>query len=903
MDGAFASFGHYRLIPAERLLQRDGRPVVLGSRALDLLIALVERAGEVLSQRELMARAWPNLTVEEANLRVTIVGLRKALGEGRDGARYIANVPGRGYCFVAPVARTQDRPGPAAAPAPRPCKAATLPPALGRMVGREDTVAALRSLLFERRFVSIIGPGGIGKSTVAVSVAHALLEAFDGAVVFVDLAALTDPALVPATLASALGVATRAQDPTSDLLAHLRDRRTLVVLDSCEHVIEAVADLAERLHAGAAQTHLLATSREALRAEGETLHLLQPLVMPADTAELTAAQALASPAVQLFMQCALASGHGAELTDQDAPLAAEICRRLDGIALAIELAGSRVGAYGLQGTANLLSNRFRLLWQGRRSALPRHQTLQAMLDWSYNLLSERDRRVLDGLSVFVGTFTLDAAQAVAADAALDAEEVALAIASLVDKSLVAVLGREGATRYRLLDTTRSFARAKLERSGEADLVARRHALFHAEVAQRAAHDAEDVATDMGDIRAALEWSFSPAGDAALGARLAAGRAPLLLRLSLLHECHRWCEQGLASLAESDRGSPAELALQEALAVSAMLTRGNGPEVRDAIERGLALAQGLGDMERQFNLLAGLHIFMTRIGDVGGAVSVARHGLVAAREIGSADAVVVAEWMLGCAYHLAGDQVGALRHSEVGFRQAAGARPGAFDVFHCDYRIRALLVLARTLWLRGFPERAARIEQQAMAEAEIRRHPVDLSIAMIYTTTLLLWRRDLDEAAARIGRLLAHAARHGLLPYRAVGQALEGELAVARGDPATGVELLRGAIGALQAERHHVLSTSFHRALAEGLMRCGGMEEAAETIGAALSRAQDRGESFELPELLRLRGEIWLRSAQPDAEAAGQAFQEALRVAQHQSALALELRAAISLARFWVGSGR
>ena len=401
-DGA-ATFGPYRLVSAERLLQRDGLPVALGSRALDLLIALIEHAGEVLSQRELMARAWPNLTVEEGNLRVTIAGLRKALGEGQDGARYIANVPGRGYCFVAPVDRVVDRPGtPALAAASRRSVAAGLPPALGRMVGRGETVAELFSLLAARRFVSIVGPGGMGKTTVAVAVAHALLESFDGAIVFVDLAALTDPALVPATLATALGVATRAPDPVPGLLAHLGDQRTLIVLDNCEHVIEAAADVAERIYAGAPRTHLLVTSREALRAEGETLHLLQPLAMPAETAELTAAQALASPAVELFMQRALASGHGAALTDRDAPLVAEICRRLDGIALAIELAGSRVGAYGLEGTAKLLNNRFKLLWQGRRSALPRHQTLHAMLDWSYNLLSARDRRALDRLSVFVG---------------------------------------------------------------------------------------------------------------------------------------------------------------------------------------------------------------------------------------------------------------------------------------------------------------------------------------------------------------------------------------------------------------------------------------------------------------------------------------------------------------------
>ena len=434
-------------------------------------------------------------------------------------------------------------------------------------------------------------------------------------------------------------------------------------------------------------------------------------------------------------------------------------------------------------------------------------------------------------------------------------------------------------------------------------VARAHALFYAEAAHQPARDASDAAADVGNIRAALEWSFSPAGDPALGARLAAGWAPLLLRLSLLQECHRWCEQGLAALAVGDRGGLAELVLQEALAVSAMFTRGNGPEVRDAIERGLALAEGLGERRRELNLLAGLHIFETRIGDFGAAVSVARRSIAVAQAIGSAHAAALSEWMLGCAYHLAGDQAGALRHSEEGFRRAAEASESAFDAFNFDHRIRALMVLCRTLWLRGFPERGARIAQQAMAEAERRRQPVDLCIAMIYTTTLLLWRGDLDQAEERIGRLLAHAARRGLLPYHAVGRALEGELAIARGDPATGVERLRGAIAVLRAERHHVLITSFSRALAEGLMRCGETEEAAETIDAALSRAKGRGESFDLPELLRVKGEIGLRLTPPNLKAAEDALRQSLHVAETQSALALRLRAAIPLARLWAGSGR
>src|SRR5258707_9924366 len=386
-----ASFGPFRLFAAERLLEKADEPLQLGGRALDILIALVERAGEVVTRKELISRVWPDVTVEEANLRVHIAGLRKVLGDGSGGARYVANVPGRGYCFVAHVTLSAShRSFPPTQPAVID-RLRKLPARLTRMFGRDDTVRALSAQLMRRRFVSIVGPGGMGKTTVAISIAHALMDDFEGAVFFIDLGALTDPGLVPTAVASALGFMVQAQDPFLSLLAFLGDRRVLLVLDSCEHVIDAAAALAEPVVSEAPQAHILTTSREALRVEGEHVPLLYPLDGPLNDVGLTAAEALTFPAVQLFMERAAASGDRSELSDADAPIVAGICRRLDGIALAIELAASRVSSHGIRGTAELLDNRFKLLWQGRRTALPRHQTLNAMLDWSYNLLQERDK--------------------------------------------------------------------------------------------------------------------------------------------------------------------------------------------------------------------------------------------------------------------------------------------------------------------------------------------------------------------------------------------------------------------------------------------------------------------------------------------------------------------------------
>src|SRR3984893_12319256 len=442
------SFGPFSLFVAERLLKKGDEPMPLGGRALDILIALTEQAGEVVSHKKLISSVWPDVTVEEANLRFQIAALRKALGDGR----YISNIAGKGYCFVAPVTHSSARQTAPVTGITTTERVQKLPPRLARMGGRDDTVRVLAQQFQMWRFVSIVCPGGIGKTTVAISVAHTLSDGFHDAVFFIDLAALTDPELVATAVASARGLMVQTQDPVVGLLAFIGDKKILLVLDSCEHVIGVAAALAERVISEAPQAHILATSREALRVEGEHVHLLYSLDCPPEDAGLTAMEALRYPAAQLFMERAAASGYGAELSDIDAPIVARSCRRLDGVALAIELAASRVGSLGIRGVAELLDNRFGLLWQGRRTALPRHETLNAMLDWSYSLLSEREKVVLCRLSVFVGDFTLEAAGSVVSEAEVDEADVIDGGASLVAKFLISATVINGSTSYRLLAT-------------------------------------------------------------------------------------------------------------------------------------------------------------------------------------------------------------------------------------------------------------------------------------------------------------------------------------------------------------------------------------------------------------------------------------------------------------------
>jgi predicted ATPase/DNA-binding winged helix-turn-helix (wHTH) protein len=904
-----ASFGPFRLVMAERLLEKAGEPLELGNRALDILITLVERAGEVVTRKELISRVWPDVIVEEANLRVHVSGLRKALGDGRDGARYVTNVTGRGYCFVAPVTRSVS---PRSAPQARPLvndRLRQLPARLTRMVGRDDTVRALSAQLKMRRFVSIVGPGGMGKTTVAISIAHALIDDFEGAVFFVDLGALTDPGLVPTAVASALGIMMQAQDPFLSVLAFLGDRRVLLLLDNCEHVIDAAAALAEPVVSEAPQAHILATSREALRVEGEHVHLLYPLDGPLNDVGLTAAEALTFPAVQLFMERAAASGNRSELSDADAPIVARICRRLDGIALAIELAASRVSSHGIRGTAELLDNRFKLLWQGRRTALPRHQTLNAMLDWSYNLLQERDKLVLCRLSVFVGIFTFKAALSVAGTAAND-PEVADALANLVAKSLISPTTIGESTYYRLLDTTQAYAAGKLAELGEADSIARRHAIYYSnylandEVVQSAfgQHDLSGYGPHIGNVRAALEWAFSDRGDVAVGSELATWAAPLFVGLSLLDECRSWCEQALAALDDAGRGTRGEIILQEALALSSMFTKGNGNEVRTAIERGLALAETFDDRDHQLQLLAGLNIFLTRIGDFRGALIVAERGVAIARAAANTAGLVMSDWMLGVSHHLAGNQAEAQFHCEAGLAKAAGGQVNA-NFFGYDHRIRALVALARALWLRGFSEQALRIAQQVIDEAERRDHPVSVCISLIYAAPVFLWSGDLERATDLIERLIAYAGRYSLAPYRVVGMALRGQLAVIRDQAAAGLILLRDALETLHAEQHNILATVFTSALAEGLWKTGQSDEALVTINGAAARAASCGATFDMAELLRIKGQILAEMPRPDWVSAVDCLMQSLAVAREQSALAWELRSATALARLLSENGQ
>jgi predicted ATPase/DNA-binding winged helix-turn-helix (wHTH) protein len=911
MDAGFdtsrniVTFGPFRLNLAERRLERDGMPVQIGGRAFDILAALLEKPGEVVSKQQLIARVWPNIVVEESSLRVHIGSLRRVIDDGTDGNRYIANVPGRGYSFVGVVTPQSLEPRPEniqSGIGPR------LPQPRSQIIGREAEIADVSALLAAKRFLTLHGPGGIGKTTVAIAVAHSQRNAFDGDILFLDLGPLVRPDLVASTLATALGLMVQSEDPTRNLIHFLRQRRMLLVLDSCEHVIEAVANLAEGLFQEAPSVSLLTTSREPLRVEGEYVYRLPPLEVPPEGVRLSAAETLTFPAARCFVEYVGTNAPSFTLTDANAPFVAEICRKLDGVALALELAARRAGMHGLHETALLLDSRLRLQWQGRRTALPRHQTLSALLDWSHDLISERERRVLQKLSVLVGAFTLEAAQAIAVHETMDELQVVEALEQLVAKSLVSSHADEPTMRYRLLDTTRAYARAKLIDSGEEAATLRRHAIYctqyleHTASRPRSAISGEERDTrlaHLGDVRAALEWCFSETDDNKLLVALAAAASSLFIELSLTAECRRWTERALAALGEDEHGTPQELELQAALGHALMFSRGNTDQVQSALERGLRLAEDLADRPAQFRLLSRMHMYYRRTGEFDRLLPIAHRAEEISRDLTDPVGVAAAHVLLGVSHHLIGNQVDAQTHLEASFRRRPAA--GNITASHFAFHRNPQIALARTLWLQGYPDQAVASASQVATEPAFHQDLITYCIALIWGISVFHWVGDWAAAEAKIERLITLAEGHSLAPYQAVGIGLRGEALIARGELDSGMDMLRDSIRDLRAERYELYTSGLTCRLAQGLAAMGRVDQALAMIDDAIARVAAHGSSFDMPELLRLRGDFLAQAA--DERGAEKCFEQSIALADQQSALSWRLRTATSFAQLRLRQGR
>jgi predicted ATPase/DNA-binding winged helix-turn-helix (wHTH) protein len=475
------SFGEFCLHSNERRLEREGVPLAVGSRALDILITLVERAGQTVTKKELFSCVWPHVNVEESSLRVHIAGLRKALCDGKDGARYITNVPGRGYCFVAPVARGNVTPRCSSTmmAAKRSASVQALPGRVKGLVGRDGIVPMLVAELSTHRFLTIIGPAGVGKTVVAISVANEWATARAEKVCYVDLANHARTCSVCDAIAERLGMEPAGAASAAGLAAFLHNKPTLVVLDNCEAFVDQAAALSEELLARSSEFTLLVSSREALRARGERVWQLPALECPPSIDGSAVIEDYA--AVRLFLERVSMDGACLDAAGPDSHAIARICRALDGIPLAIEHAASCVRLYGLAETVQLVEGAHVMDLEGRRTAPSRHRNLRAMLDHGHDLLDETDRAVFRRLAVFEGEFSVQAALAVMSELASDAIRDCHAIGNLVAKSfLVRITYANGRSGYRFPAITRAYASGKLLQSDEAEAMYRRHASYVSE---------------------------------------------------------------------------------------------------------------------------------------------------------------------------------------------------------------------------------------------------------------------------------------------------------------------------------------------------------------------------------------------------------------------------------------
>lgn len=895
---------------ARRELRTQGTAVPLGSRAFEILELLVQSAGDLVSKGALIHRVWQGAVAEENTLQFHVSAIRKALGPDRE---MLKTVSGRGYQLVggwavrAPASPEMPLPG---APGPdlAPPIQSNLPSTASELIGRSAALQHLQDLLAAYRVVTLTGPGGIGKSKLALELARRLLPGFDGDVWWVELVSLSDPGLVPSTVAGALGLRFGGDDISPEAVARaIGGRRRLLVLDNCEHLVDAVARLTEALVSQCPQTSVLTTSREALRIEGEYVYRVPTLHVPS-LSERNSGNILGYSAVELFIARMQALDQDFAPGEASLVTIAAICRRLDGIPLAIEFAAARAATLGVQEVASRLDDRFGLLTCGHRTALPRHQTLRATLDLSYQLLPEPERRLLRKLAVFPAGFTIEAATAVTSEASGTPLTVLDGVASLVAKSLVTFDGATHDARWRLLETTRAYALEKLAESGEAEQTARRHAVFFRDLLEASPAlgqpeaSAEDVAhrvREIDNIRAALDWSFSESGDVAIGVALTAACGPVWLHLSLMTECRERTEWALRHAgADPDLDPRIRMRLALALGLALSYAAGSVDRSWDTLSEAFDISEWLGDTDIQLRTLWAMWSHRLNRGEHRAARDLAERFAQLARRAGNPDDVLIGDRLLGATLHYEGRQREARPYLERFLDLYLADSPRRRSMWvHLDQRLYARSYLARTLLLQGLVDQAKRHAQAALEDAQAAGDEISLCFYFgEVATPIALVIGDLTAAARFVSALIELSSKQSATYWTSYGPCLQAVLLLRGGELAEGITLLTSSLGAFRGIGQTIDYLSLLGALAEGLAEAGRLMEAQSTIEEALAESRRDGRGWYLPELLRIKGKLLLQAAQiPSTAAAEACFRQSMETAQQQGALYWELRAALSLA--------
>ncbi|KVC45692.1 ATP-binding protein [Burkholderia diffusa] len=892
----------------QRDIRHHGASLRIGARALDILEVLHRANGSLVSKDDIMDAVWPGLIVEENRLQVHVATLRKALGPNRD---LIKTVPGRGYLLIAhpPVAHTV---APPAADAAHDADAASHPVPL---VGRQTEIGQIVDMLERAPVVTLVGAGGIGKTSLAGRVAHEWRARSGDRVVFVELACAATRDDVLRAIATELGLDVDGVPTVEQIGDALAATRGLLVLDNAEHVVDLVADLVETLTSHSATPRVLVTSREPLHISAEAVFRVSPLAVPDDSASVD--EIVRHSAVELFLARIRAATPDCAVDAAGLRLIGDICRRLDGLPLAIELAAARVATLGLEVVAARLDDRLNLLTGGLRSALPRHQTLRATFDWSYVLLDAAARSLFRRMACFIGPFTFDAARDVAMAPGMPAAEMVALLGELVAKSLVAVEFNGAQARYRLTESTRAYALEKLRNEGEFDAVAERHARYEREQAQ-ARMLAQAERTHAAGLRPGAGTAplreFAAAGPQAAEID---GLAHALLEPARMRECSIPARRTLDAL---DAGAPGavdaarEMRLRAAYAAALLHTDGDTHTAAAMWDRTLGLAGRLGDEAFDARALVGLWNAMLTRSDIHESLRYATRFERAAQRRGDRSQRLLANAMVATSLHYFGEHAQARERLEAATAELAdaGEPPCAEAALGVDVATLGRTMLTRLVWMQGDPEYAMRLAAQAVDCA--RRGGSGLALCVVLgaaAVPIALRYGDHDVIADYLATLRATADANGFDIWRNHAECLAGQFDMQAGHPGAGLARLEPALRRIEASGFRRLLAPLVVAYAEGLTRTGRAADACTRLDATLARCRAHGEHLFVPELLRARGLATLeqaRAADPDRAAACEADGQhylltAIHAANAQGAAMSALRSTLDLADHLIERGR
>jgi predicted ATPase/DNA-binding winged helix-turn-helix (wHTH) protein len=899
-DDEGIAFGRYRIFPKLNLLLRDSDKITISPRAFDVLWMLVKADGELVSKDDLLDTVWSGVIVEENNLQTQMSAIRRALGPDR---RMIRTEFGHGYRLVAEVRKQAWFMSPDAEPT-RPAHA-TLPLPLTPLLGRIGELDEIERLFTRRRLVTITGAGGIGKTRLAIEIGHRVTPRYPDGVHLAEMAKISGDELVGTAIATTLRMNPPDFETAEGLSALLFGKRCLLIIDNCEHLVEPIARVVEIIMRYGDGFHVLVTSQEPLGVEGEQVYRLAPLSAPAaGTRDFRAA--IAHTAFELFVERAAASGHALELDEDTVEAVGAICRRLDGLPLALELAAARVAGLGVQGVLAALDDRFQLLTAGRRTALARHRTLRATIDWSFHLLNEMEQSILRRLAVFTASFDADAARAIAASEYDSPWPCLDVLSGLVGKSLLLLDPGRPVPRYRFLETVRFYALEKLAESGEVDLTAARHATYLAGVIRRASEDWKVLPTDewrqkyeeMGDdLRSSLDWTFSEKGDARTAVEILVHAPPFWMLLSLHDECRRRTLQALND--RPGRGSlPAvdEMRLHTALGTALSWATGPVRETRAAWERALELARQQSATEVELQAQYGLWLYSLRSGRYGEALQHATDMMRLAARESDEEALAVGRRLAGIGHHFLGHHEQARELVEESLRWHETTRPHQAFRFGMDQRIAGLAFLSRILWVLGFADRARELAASAVADARALDHATTLCCAIAEGWCTVHALEGDHEAVRRETKALKLAAgSHGLEFWRTYGDLFElwAEIHAGAEIQASAIDALVFRVEALDFDPgYSVLLTD----IALCVRKKARVAPALARLSAGLMQTPVKP-SWAEPEFRRVAAHFSGNDA-----ATIVAMREALSVSEAQRAPAWSLRIVVDLAEILVKQG-